>query len=219
VTFSPTSFIAPEFLALFGVFVLAAIAPGADFASVVRESIAFGRRAGIICAIGVGSAIMVHVAYTVTGVGLIIAQSILVFNIVKWCGAAYLVYLGIRSITAPAGPSPTESDAPAAPASQLRSAAKSYTVGFLTNLLNPKATLFFVSLFATIVSRETPVVTQFAYGVALSMFLAVWFTMVALFFTTRSMRAAFERMGHWINRVTGLVFIALGVRIALQRAS
>lgn len=212
-------FAAPEFFALFGVFVLAAIAPGADFASVVRESISFGRRAGIICAIGVGSAIMVHVAYTVTGVGLIIARSVLIFTIVKWCGAAYLVYLGIRSIATRSGPPSAEGDMVAAPEAQVRSVAKSYTIGFLTNLLNPKATLFFVSLFATIVSRETPVATQFAYGAALAIFLALWFCIVAVFFTTRSMRSAFERMGHWINRVTGLVFIALGVRIALQRAN
>src|SRR5205085_12536229 len=100
VSISLTSFLAPEFLSLFGVLVLAAIAPGADFASVVRECIAFGRSAGIICAIGVGSAIMVHVAYTVTGVGLIIARSVLIFTVVKWCGAAYLAYLGIRSLMA-----------------------------------------------------------------------------------------------------------------------
>jgi RhtB (resistance to homoserine/threonine) family protein len=210
--------LSPEFLALFGVFVLAAVAPGADFASVVRESITFGRRAGIVCAIGVGSAIMVHVAYTVTGVGLIIAQSALIFTIVKWCGAAYLTYLGIRSLMAGRAAPSNEAET-FKPAMQERSVPKSYTVGFLTNLLNPKATLFFVSLFATIVSRETPVATQFAYGAALSIFLAMWFTVVAVFFTTRSMRAAFERMGHWINRVTGLVFIALGVRIALQRAN
>ena len=67
-------------------------------------------------------------------------------------------------------------------------------------------------------SRETPVATQFVYGAALSVFLALWFTVVAVFFTTRSMRSAFDSLGHWINRVTGLVFIALGVRIALQRA-
>ena len=214
------TFLAPEFLALFGVFVLAAIAPGADFASVVRESISFGRRAGIVCAIGVGSAIMVHVAYTVTGVGLIIAQSVVIFTLVKWCGAGYLAYLGIRSLMA--GRSAPSNDAEsyrAAVAPQERSAAKSYTVGFLTNLLNPKATLFFVSLFATIISRETPVATQFGYGAALSIFLALWFTVVAVCFTTRSMRAAFDSLGHWINRVTGLVFIALGVRIALQRAN
>jgi RhtB (resistance to homoserine/threonine) family protein len=211
-------FVAPEFLALFGVFVLAAIAPGADFASVVRESITFGRRAGITCALGVGSAIMVHVTYTVTGVGLIIAQSIVLFNIVKWCGAAYLVYLGIRSISVRDSGRPAAGETFAVQAQQARTAAKSYTVGFLTNLLNPKATLFFVSLFATIISRETPIVTQFGYGVVLSVFLALWFGVVAVFFTTRSIRAAFERAGHWINRVTGVVFIALGVRIALQRA-
>ena len=213
------TFLSPEFLALFGVFVLAAIAPGADFASVVRESISFGRRAGIICAIGVGSAIMVHVAYTVTGVGLIIAQSVVIFTIVKWCGAAYLAYLGIRSLMAGRSAPSNDAETYAAPVVQERCATKSYTVGFLTNLLNPKATLFFVSLFATIISRETPVATQFAYGAALAIFLALWFSVVAVFFTTRSMRAAFERMGHWINRVTGLVFIALGVRIALQRAN
>ncbi len=213
------TFLSPEFLALFGVFVLAAIAPGADFASVVRESITFGRRSGIICAIGVGSAIMVHVAYTVTGVGLIIARSVLIFTIVKWCGAAYLAYLGVRSLMAGRSAPANDGEGYVALATHARGAARSYTVGFLTNLLNPKATLFFVSLFATIISRETPIATQFAYGAALAVFLALWFTVVAVFFTTRSMRAAFERMGHWINRITGLVFIALGARIALQRAN
>ncbi len=211
--------LSPEFLTLFGVFVLAAIAPGADFACVLRESISFGRRAGIITALGVGSAIMVHVAYTVAGVGLIIAQSILIFTIVKWCGAAYLVYLGLRSLTSRRKPLSNGDHAIAAPAGQSRGAAMSYGVGFLTNLLNPKATLFFVSLFATIVSHETPVLTQLAYGASLAVFLALWFSFVAIFLTMRSMRSAYERMGHWIDRATGLVLIALGVRIALQRAN
>ncbi len=211
--------LSPEFLTLFGVFVLAAIAPGADFACVLREATGFGRRAGIFSALGVGSAIMVHVAYTVAGVGLIIAQSILVFTIVKWCGAAYLVYLGLRSLTSRRRLASDGTEIAAATSGQARSAAMSYGIGFLTNLLNPKATLFFVSLFATIVSHQTPVVTQLAYGASLAVFLALWFSFVAIFLTTRSMRAAYERMGHWIDRATGLVLIALGVRIALQRAN
>ncbi|MBR1217021.1 LysE family transporter [Bradyrhizobium sp. U87765 SZCCT0131] len=210
--------LAPEFLTLFGVFALAAIAPGADFACVLRESVSYGRRAGILSALGVGSAIMVHVAYTVAGVGLIIAQSIVLFTIVKWCGAAYLVTIGMRSLTArrrPASGAALQAVCACGP----RHGATSYGVGFLTNLLNPKATLFFVSLFATIVSHQTPMPVQFAYGAALAVFLALWFSFVAVFLTTRGMRAAFERMGHWIDRVTGLVLIALGVRVALQRAS
>lgn len=209
----------PEFLALFGVFVLAAIAPGADFACVLRESVSFGRWAGIASAIGVGSAIMIHVAYTVTGVGLIVAQSVLIFTIVKWCGAAYLVYLGVRSLTASRRSPQTLDKTAAASVGDARSVVTSYGVGFLTNLLNPKATLFFVSLFATIVSHETPVMTQFAYGAVLAVFLALWFSFVAVFLTTRSMRAGYERIGHWIDRATGLVLIGLGVRIALQKAN
>jgi RhtB (resistance to homoserine/threonine) family protein len=211
----------PEFLVLFGVFVLVAITPGADFASVLRESTLYGRRAGVLTGLGVGSAIMVHVAYTVAGVGLIVAQSIIVFNIVKWCGAAYLLYLGIRSLMARPQPSSAGREHGATPMQVMRQRriAVSYGVGFLTNLLNPKATLFFVSLFATIVSHETPIMTQLGYGAVLALFLALWFSLVAVFLTTRAMRAAFERAGHWIDRVTGLVFIGLGVRIALQKAN
>ncbi|MGO4716462.1 LysE family translocator [Bradyrhizobium sp. 2TAF24] len=212
--------LSPEFLTLFGVFVLAAIVPGADFACVLRESVSFGRRAGILSALGVSSAIMVHVAYTVAGVGLIIAQSIVLFTIVKWCGAAYLIYIGSRSLMARRRlTGGGEALSASAPAQGRRHAATSYGVGFLSNLLNPKATLFFMSLFATIVSHDTPIATQFAYGATLAVFLALWFSFVAVFLTTRGVRAAFERMGHWIDRVTGLVLIALGVRIALQRAS
>jgi threonine/homoserine/homoserine lactone efflux protein len=88
----------------------------------------------------------------------------------------------------------------------------------MTNLLNPKATLFMVSLFSTIVSPTTPIAMQFGYGVSMSAVLAVWFTIVALFFTTDAMRAAFARAGRWFNRLTGLMLIGLGIRVALQRS-
>ncbi|MDQ2079211.1 LysE family transporter [Xanthobacteraceae bacterium Astr-EGSB] len=205
---------ATEFLSLMAVFVIAAITPGADFACVTRESVMFGRRAGILAAIGVGSAIMFHVTYTVLGIGLIVAQSVVAFTIVKWLGAAYLVWLGVQSFRAPA---PTALTLEAAQHAA-RPARRSLAIGAMTNLLNPKATLFFVSLFSTIVSPSTPIAVQFGYGITMSMVLAAWFTIVALFFTTVTMRAAFARIGRWFNRVTGLMLIVLGVRVALQRA-
>ena len=203
-----------EFLSLMAVFVIAAITPGADFACVTRESVMFGRRAGILAAIGVGSAIMFHVTYTVLGIGLIVSQSIIAFTIVKWAGAAYLVWLGVQSFRAPA-PSALSVEATR---HEARPARRSLAIGAMTNLLNPKATLFFVSLFSTIVSPTTPIAMQFGYGIAMSIVLAAWFTVVALFFTTATMRAAFARIGRWFNRVTGLMLIGLGVRVALQRA-
>jgi RhtB (resistance to homoserine/threonine) family protein len=204
-----------EFLSLMAVFIIAAITPGADFACVTRESVVYGRRAGILAAIGVGSAILFHVTYTVLGIGLLVAQSIIAFTIVKWAGAAYLVWLGVHSMRAPAPAASTVDAAQRQP----RPALRSLTIGAMTNLLNPKATLFMVSLFSTIVSPTTPVAVQFGYGVSMSLVLAAWFTVVALFFTTAAMRAAFARAGRWFNRATGLMLIGLGIRVALQRSN
>jgi RhtB (resistance to homoserine/threonine) family protein len=205
-----------EFLSLMAVFAVAAATPGADFACVVRESVAHGRRAGIFAAFGVGSAILVHAAYTVLGIGLLVAQSAVAFTAVKWAGAAYLVYLGVKTWRAPA---PSLPDVRGGVAAAVRPARRSFLIGALTNLLNPKATLFFVSLFSTIVSPSTPLELQFGYGVAMAALLAGWFSAVALFFTTARMRAGFARLGQWFNRVTGLMLIALGVRVALQRTT
>ncbi|RAI37865.1 LysE family translocator [Rhodoplanes roseus] len=203
-----------EFLSLMAVFLVAAVTPGADFACVMRESVVHGRRAGILAAIGVGSAILVHAGYTVLGIGLIVAHSVVAFTIVKWAGAAYLIWLGIKSFRAPAPslPEPGTHDPAARPLH------RSLTIGALTNLLNPKATLFFVSLFSTIVSPTTPLALQFGYGVAMALVLAAWFTIVAVCLTTGAARAAFARAGRWFNRATGLVLIGLGLRVALQRS-
>ena len=157
---------------------------------------------------------MVHVGYTVLGIGLIVAHSVVAFTIVKWAGAAYQVWLGVKSFRAPA---PTLPD-PGAHDPAARPPSRSLAIGALTNLLNPKATLFFVSLFSTIVSPATPLALQFGYGAAMSVVLAGWFTIVAVFLTTAAARTAFARAWRWFNRATGLVLIGLGIRVALQRS-
>ncbi len=208
--------ILPEALTLLGVFLLTLVMPGADFACVVRESVMYGRRAGVLAALGIGSAILFHVTYTVLGLGILVSQSILAFNLIKWAGAAYLVFIGILSLKAEA---PKPVDIVGTPASGARSARRSFGIGVLTNLLNPKAALFFVSLFTVIVSHGTPAAVKAGYGVTMALMVATWFTLVAVFFTTPKVRLAFQRFGRWINRVTGLVFIGLGVRLAFQRAT
>ncbi|MFC5069831.1 LysE family translocator [Flaviflagellibacter deserti] len=130
-----------ELAALLGVFALAVVAPGVDFAFIVRESTGFGRRAGVMAAWGLAASILVHVTYTVLGVGLLVSQSILAFNIIKWAGAAYLIFIGVMSLRAPTPAAPI---AHADPPSNGRSLLRSFGMGFLTNLLNPKAALFFV---------------------------------------------------------------------------
>ncbi|WP_026791540.1 LysE family transporter [Pleomorphomonas oryzae] len=204
-----------ELASLMAVFSFAIVAPGADTAMVMRQSLVHGRRAGILTAFGVGTSLLFHLTYTILGLGLIVSQSLLLFSAIKWAGAAYLIYMGVMALRAPAPVLPeTETSAPATPMSDRRA----FGLGFVTNALNPKPILFFLSLFSVLVSHQTPALVKGAYGLVMASCLILWFSAVSCFLTMPKVRSAFSRAGVWINRVTGAVFIAFGVRLALSRA-
>jgi RhtB (resistance to homoserine/threonine) family protein len=202
-----------EFLAVALVHLLAVASPGPDFAIVVRESVSSGRHAGIWTAIGVGSGILLHVGYCLLGIGLIVSQSIMLFNLLKWLAAAYLIYIGIRALRAkPVDPLQAQ-QALEAVAVTARGA---FVRGFVTNGLNPKATLFFLSLFTLVISPQTPLLVQAGYGAYLAVATAAWFCAVAMLFSHARVRNGFIRMGHWFDRMMGAVLVALGIKVALS---
>ena len=202
-----------EFMTVALVHLLAVASPGPDFAVVVRESVTQGRRVGSWTALGVGCGIFVHVAYSLLGIGLIVSQSIVLFNLFKWLAAGYLLYLGWRALRA----RPMSLDtADEVDTTSDRSPWQAFVVGFVTNGLNPKATLFFLSLFTVVISADTPPWVQAGYGVYLAGATALWFLLVAWLFSRGRVRAGFARMGHWFDRLTGAVLIGLGVRLAVS---
>lgn len=202
-----------EFMTVALVHLLAVASPGPDFAVVVRESVTQGRRVGSWTALGVGCGIFVHVAYSLLGIGLIVSQSIVLFNLFKWLAAGYLLYLGWRALRA----RPMSLDtADEVDTTSDRSPWQALVVGFVTNGLNPKATLFFLSLFTVVISADTPLWVQAGYGVYLAGATALWFLLVAWLFSRGRVRAGFARMGHWFDRLTGAVLIGLGVRLAVS---
>lgn len=202
-----------EFMTVALVHLLAVASPGPDFAVVVRESVTQGRRIGSWTALGVGCGIFVHVAYSLLGIGLIVSQSIVLFNLFKWLAAGYLLYLGWRALRA----RPMSLDtADEVDTTSDRSPWQAFVVGFVTNGLNPKATLFFLSLFTVVISADTPLWVQAGYGVYLAGATALWFLLVAWLFSRGRVRAGFARMGHWFDRLTGAVLIGLGVRLAVS---
>ena len=202
-----------EFMTVALVHLLAVASPGPDFAVVVRESVTQGRRVGSWTALGVGCGIFVHVAYSLLGIGLIVSQSIVLFNLFKWLAAGYLLYLGWGALRA----RPMSLDtADEVGTTSDRSPWQAFVVGFVTNGLNPKATLFFLSLFTVVISADTPLLVQAGYGVYLAGATALWFLLVAWLFSRGRVRAGFARMGHWFDRLTGAVLIGLGVRLAVS---
>jgi threonine/homoserine/homoserine lactone efflux protein len=201
---------------------LAVASPGPDFAMVVRQSLAHGRRAAVWTSVGIGSAILVHVTYTVLGIGILLRTYPLAFVAVKFVGAGYLAWIGVKGLLsrprsglsgAPAGAEAALSR-PAEPAPRA-----AWTTGFLTNAFNPKVTLFFVAIFAALVDPATPKAIQGAYGLWLSASTMAWFSMVSVFFTRENVRSAFLRGGHWIDRAMGIVLIGFALALALASAS
>ncbi|WP_296081306.1 LysE family translocator [uncultured Agrobacterium sp.] len=206
-----------ELASLMAIFAFAIVSPGADLAMVMRQAMVHGRREAIITSFGIGTSLMFHVTYTILGLGLIISQSIYLFNIVKWLGVAYLIYIGIKALRAGKMELPEVSDN--AVAHKRQSGLKSFTLGFAANALNPKPVFFFLSIFSTMVHAHTPVMIKFGYGIVMASCLIAWFVGVSLFMTTPRMRAAFARASQWIDRTSGVVFIALGIKLATEKAA
>ena len=201
-----------QFLTIAIVHLLAVISPGPDFAMVTRNSLIYSRKSGVYTSAGLALGIMVHVTYCLLGIGILISQSILLFNIIKFIGAAYLIYIGYKSLrTQPQGTTAEDIQV----SEKTLSAKASIRAGFLTNVLNPKATLFMLALFTQVIDPNTPKSIESLYGTEMVIVTFIWFSLVSIFFSNKLIRTRITRYQHYIERLTGGVLIALGIKVAL----
>ena len=199
----------PEFLSLALAHFLAVASPGPDFAIVMKHSISYGKRVALVTSVGIGMAIFIHVAYSLLGIGLIIHSTAWLYDLLIILAAGFLFYIGFGAIRASASTAPSTVNK----ANNDMSNKKAFYLGFLTNGLNPKATLFFLSLFTVLVKAETPMLIKGLYGVYLALATMVWFCFLSLVLSKDKVRRLFQRQGHWFDRVMGLVLILLAARI------
>jgi RhtB (resistance to homoserine/threonine) family protein len=201
-----------QFITIAIVHLLAVASPGPDFAVIVRQSLTHGRETALWTSLGVGSGILIHVGYSLLGIGLIISRSIALFSIMKMVCALYLIYLGVTALR-------TKSIRRAEVSGKrdriLPTKAQALRTGFLTNGLNPKATLFFLSLFTVVIDPATPLVIQAGYGLYMAVATALWFSALSLLFGHDSIRRVFFKISHWFDRLTGAILIGLGLKLAL----
>jgi RhtB (resistance to homoserine/threonine) family protein len=201
-----------EFLIVATSHLLAVMSPGPDFVMVSRNSLVYSRAVGIYSAIGLGLGILVHVTYSLIGIGLVISQSILLFTILKFAGAAYLLYIGWQCLRA----KPHGEQVVTMEKRDNIGAFAAIRIGFLTNVLNPKATLFFFALFTQVISVQTPTAVKVFYGLEMSLATFVWFAIVAVILSHNTIRRRFISVSHWLERSFGVILIALGVKVALS---
>jgi RhtB (resistance to homoserine/threonine) family protein len=206
-----------EFIALAVIHFLAVVTPGPDFAVTVSQSVQYGKKVGILTALGIGMGISVHVLYTLAGVGALMHTNDLIFNGAKIAGVIYILYLAIKLFKTSSSAPDKNFDMLATQRSQ--NAGKAFSTGFFTNATNPKATLFFLAIFTTIVSNKTPVYIQALYGVWMCMVNAAWFMIVAMFFSHKKVRVNFLRFGHWFERTMGMLLCLFALKMLFGASS
>lgn len=199
-------------LTVMGLSFIAMVSPGPDFLCVLKNSLQNGFKVGAMTAIGVGLAVYIHVAYCMVGLAVVISNSIVAFNIIKFIGAAYLLYLAVQSFRSKGWDAHIANGE-----TKPMSSRKALLQGFACNALNPKATLFFMALFTQVIEPHTPLIIQFGYGIIASTMAMLWFVAVAAVMTQPVIRAKFAKISVWIDRTCGVAFAALAIKLALAR--
>ena len=138
-----------QFISIAIIHLFAVLSPGPDFTVVLRQSIVNGRYHAIITSIGIGAGILFHILYCVMGIDFISSDNNYIIYMIKYLGASYLMYIGFKSILNKTIKIDFASNNEIK--NKITSFRKSFTLGFLTNILNPKASLFFLSLFSLII--------------------------------------------------------------------
>ena len=177
-----------EIIAVSTIALFMAMLPGADFIMVTRTSISNGRIAGLYMSLGMSLSVCIHASYSIAGLAVVIANSAWLFSAIKYLGAAYLIYLSLQLLTTrdildKDQSSPTTQMSPFI---ALRS-------GFTCNILNPKTSIFFLSIFTQVVSIDTPLIMQASYGLIIILAHFIWYSGVTLLLSHPNILPRFNR--------------------------
>jgi RhtB (resistance to homoserine/threonine) family protein len=199
-------------LAVAVVSLLAAISPGPDFFIVLKNSLSYSRRAGFLTACGVALALFFHLFYTVVGIGVLIAESPFIYALMKYVGVAYLFYLGLSSLMA-SFKKPSSLDLDYTQSTQQISSKTALLQGFLTNLLNLKAALFFISLFSQFIDANTPLLLRVEFAMTNWIVSLSWFLFLSYVVTAQKFRGKINQFRIYIDRMMGGALMLLGLKM------
>ncbi|MDH1068331.1 LysE family transporter [Acinetobacter johnsonii] len=196
-----------EIIAIAIIILLAVISPGADFALVSRNSYLYGRKQGIYTAYGIACAVWIHISYSILGLSFLKHYIPNLLHIIQYIGALYLMYIGYKTFT--------QQQISDHATHTLLHPRQAFIQGFLGNSLNPKTTLFVMSIFAQLLRGNHGLMHLIGYGMFISASHLLWFLLISLFCSTPVIRNKILRKQVSINRVIGTVLATLGLCLFL----
>lgn len=192
------------------------LTPGPDVLYIVTNSLRGGWWTGLVAGFGITSGCMVHVLAASLGVSALLTASATAFTLLKWLGAGYLIWIGLRALRSRAPDAPTDLQALARelPSASLRSV---FMGGFWTNVLNPKVALFFLAFLPQFIAPDASnkSIAFLALGLIFSLNSIPINTAWAMLAAWMSRRDSIQRGTHWLDKAAGTMFIVFGIRLAL----
>tara|TARA_B110000483_G_scaffold73203_1_gene91073 strand:- start:588 stop:1208 length:621 start_codon:yes stop_codon:yes gene_type:complete len=180
--------------------------PGPDFILVTRQAIKLGRKAAIYTSLGIGIGILIHSLAAIMGLTLIISSNPYLFLCMKLAASLYLFYLGLMSIIQT---SETGNEIESRDSSELNS----FLIGFITNVLNPKAIIFFVTLFSIVLNNSTSAAFLTIYGLYMSVATFLWFLLISYVFTNKNLIEKYFYVLPAFEKIIGILLIIIASQI------
>lgn len=205
-----------SYLLFCGASLLLCLSPGPDMIYLLSRCVAQGRRAGVVAALGINAGADVHLIAAVTGLSAILATSATAFTVVKWAGAAYLLYLGVRILTGKAAPLTLDSGT--LKGADLRSV---FWQGFWSDALNPKVALFFLALLPQFLPAGGGGHVRDLLILGMTCIVIGLVFNLALALTSAKVSEGLRRnpsLTAWLQKGLGAVFVGLGLRLAVEKA-
>ncbi len=198
--------------------ILLNITPGPDSILVMARTAGQGWRAGSVAALGVGTGCLVHILAAALGLSALLNTSAMAFGIIKYLGAAYLMYVGVTMMLSRARPADAAQENSVAPVLSYR---KIFLQGLLTNALNPKVALFFLAFVPQFISAQADnnPLAFIVLGLIFDLNAILWCHFLVLFTALArkkmGQRASNGKLVAWLNRTIGVMFVSFGVKLAL----
>jgi threonine/homoserine/homoserine lactone efflux protein len=192
------------------VHLLGVMSPGPDCFLIVKQSLCQGRKTSLLTSMGIGTGVIVHIFFCIFGLGIIISKSDIIFNLIIIAGALYIIYMGIQSVLISVSLIPIDYNA-----NEKYNAYTAFGKGFLTNILNPKATLFFLSIYTIIINNNPSTYIQLAYGLWMAIATAAWFCFLSIVLTNHKITKKIELFGSKIQKIMGIVLLIIGSKILI----
>ncbi|ALB71896.1 LysE family transporter [Cronobacter muytjensii] len=191
---------------------LGMLSPGPDFFLVIKNAARYPRSAAMMTAAGVIAGVVTHMTYCVAGIAVLITTTPWLFGALKYVGAAYLVWLGINALLA-RGTTSLALDGVAQESTSLK---KAFIQGYLCNLLNPKATLFFLAMFTQVLNVNSGMMEKLWYAGIIVALTLVWWPLLVLLIQSAPVRRGLTKAQKIIDKLLGGMLLALGIKVALS---